>query len=110
MEQNKINNLYIFICGNTRVKRRACGNGGNDDVYEYFRRSINLRRNEITNYNKVKVNKSGCLGRCCDGPVLVLFPENTWYTYQNLEDIDSIINEHVIAGNKVSRLLIPEYN
>jgi (2Fe-2S) ferredoxin len=40
----------------------------------------------------VRINKAGCLGRCDDGPVLVVYPDNVWYTYVDKEDIDEIID------------------
>ncbi len=55
---------------------------------------------------KVRVNKSGCLDRCESGPVCVVYPEGTWYTYIDEEDVDEIINSHIINGNLVERLKI----
>jgi len=55
---------------------------------------------------KIRVNTAGCLDRCTEGPVLVIYPEGTWYTYVDREDIDEIINEHLIGGRVVERLKI----
>jgi (2Fe-2S) ferredoxin len=55
---------------------------------------------------KIRVNTAGCLDRCSEGPVLVIYPEGTWYTYVDREDIDEIINEHLIGGRVVNRLKI----
>ena len=55
---------------------------------------------------KVRVNTAGCLDRCTEGPVLVIYPEGTWYTYVDKEDIDAIIDEHLLAGRVVERLKI----
>ena len=49
---------------------------------------------------------AGCLGRCDEGPVLVVYPEETWYTYLDKEDIDEIIEQHIQQGNIVERLKI----
>lgn len=56
---------------------------------------------------KVRVSKSGCLGRCAIGPCIVIYPEAVWYTYASLEDLDEIIASHLIAGQTVERLLLP---
>ena len=54
----------------------------------------------------IRVNKSGCLGRCASGPVLVVYPEGTWYTYYSQADIDRIIDEHILGGQVVESLRI----
>jgi len=54
----------------------------------------------------VRVNTSGCLDRCENGPVCVVYPQGTWYTYIDEEDIDEIIDRHIVAGEVVERLLI----
>ena len=49
---------------------------------------------------------AGCLDRCDEGPVLVVYPDETWYTYVDTEDIDEIISEHLVNGRVVERLKI----
>ena len=55
---------------------------------------------------KVRVNRAGCLDRCEEGPVCVVYPEGTWYTYIDEEDVDEIIESHIINGIQVERLKI----
>ncbi len=55
---------------------------------------------------KVRLNKSGCLGRCAIGPVMVVYPEGTWYTYVDKDDIEEIIQEHLLNGREVERLKV----
>ena len=55
-----------------------------------------------------RVNKAGCLGRCDDGPVIVVYPDNVWYTYVDKEDIDEIIDSHLVNDRIVDRLRLPE--
>jgi (2Fe-2S) ferredoxin len=54
----------------------------------------------------VRINTAGCLDRCDVGPVMVIYPEDTWYTYVDEQDIDEIIEEHLLNGRKVERLLV----
>lgn len=54
----------------------------------------------------VRVNTAGCLDRCALGPVLVIYPEAIWYSYVDREDIDEVIEQHLIQGKVVDRLLI----
>ena len=60
----------------------------------------------MTGEGKVRVNKSGCLDRCEEGPTCVVYPEGIWYTYVDEEDIDEIIDSHLVKGVPVERLKI----
>jgi len=55
---------------------------------------------------EVRVNTAGCLNRCEFGPVIVIYPDETWYTFVDKDDIDEIIEEHLVKGNKVEHLMI----
>ena len=52
----------------------------------------------------VRINSAGCLNRCGLGPVLVVYPEGVWYSYRSREDIDEIIESHLLEGRVVERL------
>ncbi len=54
----------------------------------------------------VRINKAGCLDRCDEGPCVVVYPEGIWYTYVDEQDIDEIIDRHVLRGEIVERLRI----
>ncbi len=54
----------------------------------------------------VRVNKAGCLGRCDQGPVLVVYPEGTWYTFIDQEDVEEIIQTHLVQDKIVERLQV----
>jgi (2Fe-2S) ferredoxin len=49
---------------------------------------------------------AGCLDRCDEGPVMVVYPEEVWYTYVDQEDVDEIVQEHLVNGRVVERLKI----
>jgi (2Fe-2S) ferredoxin len=51
-----------------------------------------------------RINQSGCLERCEMGPTMVIYPEGVWYTYRTKEDIDEILQSHVLGGKRVHRL------
>ncbi|KAF1013130.1 MAG: Ferredoxin, 2Fe-2S [Burkholderia gladioli] len=55
---------------------------------------------------KVRINNAGCLGCCEEGPVIVVYPEGTWYTYVDKQDIDEIVESHLRDGQVVERLKI----
>jgi (2Fe-2S) ferredoxin len=54
----------------------------------------------------VRINTAGCLDRCEEGPVLVVYPDDVWYSYVDQADIDEIIDEHLLNGRIVERLVI----
>jgi len=54
----------------------------------------------------VRVNSAGCLDRCAEGPVCVVYPEQVWYTYADRADIDEIVEQHLVQGKSVDRLKI----
>ena len=60
----------------------------------------------LSGQGKVRMNRAGCLDRCDEGPVLVVYPEAVWYTYIDRADIDEIIDRHVVGGEIVERLRI----
>jgi (2Fe-2S) ferredoxin len=54
----------------------------------------------------VRVNTSGCLDRCEEGPCAVVYPEAVWYTYVDEKDVEEIVREHLLHGHPVERLRI----
>ena len=60
----------------------------------------------IAGPGEVRVNKAGCLDRCEEGPVIVVYPEGVWYTYVDEADIDEIVDRHIVGGEVVERLRI----
>ena len=61
---------------------------------------------ELNGEGKIRVNSAGCMDRCEEGPVMVVYPEAVWYTYVDREDIDEIVREHLQNGRIVERLKI----
>ncbi len=53
---------------------------------------------------KVRINTAGCLNRCAQGPIMVIYPEGIWYQYHNQADVDEIIDQHLVNGQIVERL------
>jgi (2Fe-2S) ferredoxin len=54
----------------------------------------------------VRINASGCLDRCELGPTMVIYPEGVWYGYRTKEDVDEILETHVLKGGRVKRLML----
>ena len=54
----------------------------------------------------VRINSAGCMDRCDLGPVLVIYPQGIWYTFVDKEDIDEIVDRHLVKGEIVERLRV----
>ncbi len=54
-----------------------------------------------------RINTAGCLGRCDQGPLLVVYPEGVWYNWVDEDDLEDIIQQHLIGKQIVQRLLVP---
>ena len=65
-------------------------------------------RSKILGIPDIRVNSSGCLERCEFGPTMVIYPEGIWYHYETREDVDEILQSHVIDGQPVKRLMLAD--
>ena len=61
----------------------------------------------LAGVGETRVNIAGCLDRCEEGPVCVVYPEGVWYTYVDEQDLDEIIESHLKNGQPVKRLMLP---
>jgi len=96
---------HVFFCTNQRDDgRRCCEHAGATELRAYAKAKI--KELGMSGKDQVRINTAGCLDRCGQGPVLVVYPEETWYSYQNKQDIDEIIEQHLKKNQVVSRLLI----
>jgi (2Fe-2S) ferredoxin len=97
---------HVFFCNNQRGPGEACCNDfGAGKMRDYVKAKVKAL-NLSTDENRIRINASGCLGRCEEGPVLVVYPEEIWYTYVDEVDLDEIIEEHLKNGRVVARLKI----
>jgi (2Fe-2S) ferredoxin len=96
---------HIFICTNQKeAGKTCCANKGGQPFFEHFKQKLN--EHDLLGPGKIRVSKSGCLGRCGLGPCLVIYPEGVWYHYDTCEDIEKIIQQHILEGTIVSDLLL----
>lgn len=96
---------HVFFCTNQREDRAACGNKG---CGEHARSYVKKRVKELRfdGSKRIRINAAGCLGRCLEGPLCVIYPEGVWYRFQNDQDLEEIITQHLINGSIVQRLRI----
>ena len=96
---------HIFFCLNKRGNNETCCyNFGARDLQLYAKDRIKGLGNSIS--TKIRVNRAGCLSRCDNGPVMVIYPEGVWYQFVDESDIDEIIDSHILANKVVKRLQI----
>ncbi|MEP7139455.1 MAG: (2Fe-2S) ferredoxin domain-containing protein [Caldimonas sp.] len=97
---------HIFFCLNERDNgEKACSRDGAKAGFD--RCKSRIKKAGLNGPGQVRVNKSGCLDRCAGGPVAVVYPEGTWYTFVDEADIDEIVDSHLVGGKVVERLVLP---
>jgi (2Fe-2S) ferredoxin len=96
---------HVFFCTNQREGGEMCCNSHSAaDMRDYMKKRVKELGERIP--DRVRINTAGCLDRCNQGPVIVVYPEATWYTYIDREDIDEIIDSHLVGGKVVDRLKV----
>lgn len=98
---------HLFFCVNDRgpdAERPSCNRCGSAAIRDYAKKRV--KELGLSGKGNIRVNQAGCLDRCEEGPVCVVYPEGTWYTYIDEEDVDEIIESHLLDGKIVDRLKI----
>jgi (2Fe-2S) ferredoxin len=96
---------HVFFCTNQRAEgENCCNNHRATELHAYAKKKVAALG--LNGEGKVRMNKAGCLDRCELGPILVIYPEETWYTFMDESDIDEIIHEHLQNGRPVERLKV----
>ena len=96
---------HIFICTSSRPtgqQKGMCHTKAGVDIMMKFLEDVDER--ELG--GDVFVSNTGCLGICEKGPVVVVYPDNIWYGSVRLEDVETIMEEHIEKGVPVASLVI----
>ena len=88
--------MHLLVCGGT-----GCKSQESDNIAEKLKKELLKQGLEDT----VQVIMTGCFGFCEKGPIVKVMPDNTFYTRVKPEDAEEIVEEHVIKGRRVERLL-----
>ena len=86
----------ILVCGGT-----GCTSSGSPKLYERFEQLLAEKGLD----KEVKMVRTGCFGLCAAGPVVIVYPEGAFYSGITVEDVDTIVEEHLIKGRIVTKLL-----
>ena len=95
----------ILICAGT-----GCLSAGAEEIEKEFSRQ--LKRKDLDNDYKLKevINKTGCVGPCSLGPIVIIKPDNTFYGNLEIDDVEKIVIQHLEKGEVVEELLTQENN
>ncbi len=95
---------HLFMCCNQRPdghKRGSCAANGSEGLRDYMKARV-----KELGIERVRVNSAGCLDRCELGPCLVIYPQGIWYKIETREDVDAVLQKHLIEGGRASELLL----
>ena len=88
--------MHVLVCGGT-----GCQASASAQIIKNFEDILAAKGLQ----DEVQVVRTGCFGFCEKGPIVKIMPDNTFYTQVKPEDVEKIINEHIIKGRKVTDLL-----
>ncbi|MCH8917986.1 MAG: (2Fe-2S) ferredoxin domain-containing protein [Alphaproteobacteria bacterium] len=95
---------HIFVCLDDKGAepgRGCCADRGVMELFTHMRGYA--KQNGVTG---IRINRSNCLDRCELGPIMVVYPEGTWYAVRTKEDAEEIVRSHIIEGRRVDRLVV----
>ena len=94
---------HVFVCVNERTAddpRGCCTARGSQDVLDRLKGGVHARGLK----GRIRVNKAGCLDQCARGVSVVVYPDGVWYGGVAPDDVDEIIERHLVGGEPVARL------
>jgi len=94
---------HVFFCTNLRNGGKQCCENCNATTMRMHAKD-RAKQMGMAIPGGVRINTAGCLNRCSEGPVVVVYPEGVWYTYVDEEDINEIVDSHLQNGKIVERL------
>ena len=95
---------HVFCCTNRRADghpRGSCAERGGEALRDYMKSKA-----KALGLKNVRINSSGCLDRCELGPTMVIYPEGVWYSVSTREEIDEVLEKHLVEGGRVERLML----
>ncbi len=90
---------HILVCGGT-----GCTSSHSNEIIEKLESELAAKGLQ----DEIKVIKTGCFGLCALGPIMIVYPEGCFYSEVTVEDIPEIVEEHLLKGRMVTRLLYEE--
>jgi (2Fe-2S) ferredoxin len=98
---------HIFVCINERDKsasRPSCGANHGKKLRSALKDAVKSAGLK----HQVRINETSCLDQCEHGAVAVVYPDEVWYGFVHLKDVEEIVQEHLLNGRPVERLRLPQ--
>lgn len=95
----KIFRSHVLVCGGT-----GCSSSKSMEIKGRFEEKIK----EINLDNEVQVVATGCFGLCEEGPIVIIYPEGSFYARMTIDRVDEIVTEHLLKGRIVRKYLFDE--
>lgn len=95
---------HVFVCLNEREAdhpKGSCKHRGAEAVFKVLKEGAGK-----AGLADVRINRAGCMEHCAYGPTVVVYPEAAWYHVPTPEDAQEILQQHIVGGKVVDRLLI----
>ena len=90
---------HVLVCGGT-----GCTSSNSQKIIEAMEAEIKAKGLD----QEVQVIRTGCFGLCALGPIMIVYPEGCFYSEVKVEDVPEIVEEHLLKGRMVKRLLYSE--
>lgn len=100
---------HIFVCENVRQEdhpRGCCSEKGSNEIRQVFKK----RLKELGLNTQIRANAAGCLDSCEHGVTVVIYPEQVWYGNVTKDDVEEIIQKHIVNNQPVNRLILKDKN
>jgi (2Fe-2S) ferredoxin len=97
--------FHVFVCTNRRPDGHAkgsCAERGSEKLRDYMK----ARAKEL-GLSRARINAAGCLDRCESGPCVVVYPEGIWYHIGSTDDVDAVLQRHLMQGARAAQLMLP---
>ncbi len=94
---------HVFVCTNRRPDdnpKGCCANKGSEAVHKKFKEVLAVRGLR----GQMRANSAGCLDACAYGVSVVVYPDGVWYGGVRVEDVEEIVESHLVGGHPVARL------
>jgi (2Fe-2S) ferredoxin len=95
---------HVFCCTNRRPAghpRGCCAEKDGEALRDHMK-----SRAKALGLKNVRINNALCLDRCELGPTMVIYPEGVWYACKTKEDVDEVLEKHLVQGGRVERLML----
>jgi (2Fe-2S) ferredoxin len=95
--------LHVFVCTNRRPDdnpKGSCAQKGSEAILQRFKEEVA----RLGLKGEVRANAAGCMDSCAFGVTVVVYPEGVWYARVRLEDVEEILQSHILGGHPVERL------